>query len=159
MINIVYAAVAAFILAADQLVKLFITRNFELYECFGSIGRIVDFVHVRNTGAAFSIMSGKVEILSVISIVFCVGVLVYWIKKRPVHPLLCTSLSMLAAGALGNAIDRIFRGYVVDFISLAFVDFPVFNIADMAITVGAVLIIIYVMFFDRENKNKEDKNK
>ena len=159
MINIVYAAVAAFILAADQLVKLFITRNFELYESFGSIGRIVDFVHVRNTGAAFSIMSGKVEILSVISIVFCVGVLVYWIKTRPVHPLLCTSLSMLAAGALGNAIDRIFRGYVVDFISLAFVDFPVFNIADMAITVGAVLIIIYVMFFDRENKNKEDKNK
>ena len=75
MINIVYAAVAAFILAADQLVKLFITRNFELYESFGSIGRIVDFVHVRNTGAAFSIMSGKVEILSVISFVFCVGVL------------------------------------------------------------------------------------
>ena len=159
MINIVYAAVAAFILAADQLVKLFITRNFELYESFGSIGRIVDFVHVRNHGESFSIMSLMFELLRFIYFFFCVVFIVYFIKKRPVHPLLCTSLSMLAAGALGNAIDRIFRGYVVDFISLAFVDFPVFNIADMAITVGAVLIIIYVMFFDRENKNKEEKNK
>ena len=60
---------------------------------------------------------------------------------------------MMFAGALGNAIDRVFYGYVVDFIAVRFIDFPVFNIADMAITIGAALVIIYVIFFDKDTKN------
>lgn len=66
-----------------------------------------------------------------------------------------TSLTLLFAGALGNAIDRIFRGYVVDFIETAFIDFPVFNVADIAITCGAVIMAIYIIFFDKDEKNGE----
>ena len=81
--------------------------------------------------------------------------MVYWLLKKPGHPLLCTSVTMMFAGALGNAIDRIFRGFVVDYISLAFMDFPVFNIADIAITVGAVLLVVFVMFFDKGKTENE----
>ena len=66
-----------------------------------------------------------------------------------------TSLMLMFAGALGNAIDRIFRGYVVDFIETTFISFPVFNIADIAITVGAVLLIIYILFFDKTENNSQ----
>ena len=62
------------------------------------------------------------------------------------------SLMLLFAGALGNAIDRVFRGFVVDFIKTSFINFPVFNVADIAITVGAALFIIYLMFFDNKKE-------
>ena len=77
--------------------------------------------------------------------------IIYVIIKKPKHTLQRTALMLIFSGALGNAIDRIFRGYVIDFIETAFISFPVFNIADIAITVGAALLIIYVIFFDKEN--------
>ena len=67
-----------------------------------------------------------------------------------------TYIYLLFAGALGNAVDRIFYGFVVDFISLKWFDFPVFNIADMSIVIGAVLAVVYVIFLDRETKNEHD---
>lgn len=146
----IYTIISAVFLIADFLSKYFINNNIALGEKFFSIPYILDFTYVRNTGAAFSMMSGKLSLLSFISIAFCVGVIVYWVIKKPKHPLLCTALSMMFSGALGNAIDRIFYGYVVDFIAVSFVDFPVFNIADIAITVGAVLVIIYLIFFDKD---------
>ncbi len=153
--TIIYSLIALAIILADQLVKLWTVNNTALGEVFGKIPFIADFMYVQNTGAAFSILSGKVEILGVISVLFCIGVVVYWLLKKHGHPLLCTSVTMMFAGALGNAIDRIFRGFVVDYISLAFMDFPVFNIADIAITVGAVLLVVFVMFFDKGKTENE----
>lgn len=140
--------ITVLIVIADQLVKWVIASNAALGEIVLSLPGF-DIMYVKNTGAAFSILSDKVPFLAIISIVFCVAAVVYWIKKKPQHPLLCTSLVLLFSGALANALDRIFRGYVVDFISATFVDFPVFNIADIAITIGAVLLVIYVIFFDK----------
>ncbi len=147
----VYALIAIVITAADQLIKFWIQGNVALGDTFYTIPRIADFVFVKNTGAAFSILSGKVSVLSVVSAVFCICIIVYFIVKRPKNPLLCTSLALVFSGALGNAIDRIAHGYVVDFISVSFMNFPVFNIADIAITVGAVLIVVYEVFFDKKN--------
>lgn len=148
---IVCALIALAITAADQIVKLWIQGNIALGEVFFKIPHIAEFVFVKNTGAAFSILSGKVWLLSAVSIIFCIAVVVYMIWKRPKNPLLCTSLALIFSGALGNAIDRIAYGYVVDFINLSFMNFPVFNIADIAITVGAVLIVVYEVFFDKNN--------
>ena len=106
--TIIYSLIALAIILADQLVKLWTVNNTALGEVFGKIPFIADFMYVQNTGAAFSILSGKVEILGVISVLFCIGVVVYWLLKKPGHPLLCTSVTMMFAGALGNAIDRIF---------------------------------------------------
>lgn len=140
--------IAVLITAADQLVKLLIVSNADVGDVLVSLP-LTDITYVKNTGAAFSIMSGKISVLTVISAVFCVGVVIYWIKKKPSHPLMCAALTMMFAGALGNAIDRIVRGFVVDFIQVTFINFPVFNIADIGITLGAILLVIYVIFFDK----------
>lgn len=113
---------------------------------------VLSFVYTKNTGAAFSMLSDKTWLLGIISVAFCIGVIIYWIVKRPKDKLLCTSIALLFSGALGNAIDRVFLGYVIDFIRTDFIDFPIFNVADIAITIGAVLIMIYVLFFDKESK-------
>lgn len=149
----IWLIISLAILAADQIVKYLVSVNIGVGETAFSVLNIFDITYVQNQGAAFSVLSGRTVVLSVISVVFCIAVAVFWIKKKPSNPLLCTSLSLLFAGALGNGIDRIFRGYVVDYINLTFINFPVFNIADIGVTVGAALFILYIIFFDKEDKN------
>ena len=152
---LIWAIIAALVVIFDQVAKILVMHNIGPTDCFHIIPGLFDFVYVKNTGAAFSILSNNTGLLSIVSIVFCVGVLWYWYKTKPASTLLKLSLCLLFAGALGNAIDRIFRGFVVDFISTAFMEFPVFNIADIAITFGAALLIIYFIFFDKEDENGE----
>lgn len=146
---------AGAIVALDQIAKILVTTFLDKTDCVRVIPYLFDFVYVENTGAAFSMLSGKTGFLGIVSVLFCIGVLVYWLKKKPEHPLMKTALTMLFAGALGNAIDRIFRGFVVDFISTSFMDFPVFNVADISIVFGAILLVIYVMFYEKEDSHGE----
>lgn len=141
------------IILCDQLAKLFVVGNIGITDFIHVIPGF-DFVFVKNTGAAFSILSGRIELLSLISLVFCAALIFYVVKHKPSGRLILTALSLLLAGAVGNVIDRIFRGYVVDFIETTFIKFPVFNIADIAITVGAALLIIYILITPEK---KEDK--
>ena len=148
----IWLIISILIIAADQLTKYLVVSNMAVGDTAFSLG-LFDITYVKNEGAAFSMLSGRMSLLSIISIVFCIAVIVYWIKKKPTHPLLCTSLMMMFSGAFANAIDRILRGFVVDFIHTTFINFPVFNIADIAITVGAGLLILYEILFDKEDKN------
>ena len=152
----IWLIISILIIIADQLVKYFVASGMSVGDTAFSVLNLFDITYVQNQGAAFSILSGKLSVLSLISVVFCVGVVVYWIKKKPTHPLLCTALTMMFAGAFGNAIDRIFRGFVVDYIQTTFITFPVFNIADIGITVGAALLVLYVILFDKEDKNAKN---
>ncbi|MCC8159771.1 MAG: signal peptidase II [Oscillospiraceae bacterium] len=154
----IYLIVSLIIIFADQAVKYLVVSGMSVGDTAFSILNLFDITYVQNRGAAFSILSGKVSLLSIISVVFCVGVIVYWIKKKPTNTLLKTSLLLMFSGALANAADRIFRGFVVDYIKTAFINFPVFNIADICITVGAALLVVYVIWFDKEDKNAENKN-
>ena len=148
----IWLIISILIIAADQITKYLVVSGMSIGDTAFSLG-LFDITYVKNEGAAFSKLSGRMSLLSIISIVFCIAVIVYWIKKKPTHPLLCTSLMMIFSGAFANAIDRIFRGFVVDFINATFISFPVFNIADIAITVGAGLLILYEILFDKEGKN------
>ena len=150
---LLYSIIACIIIASDRFVKIWTQANVALGEKFGGIPHIADFVFVKNTGAAFSMFSGKVSVLSAVSVTFCIGVIIYWIVKKPKNPLLCVSLTLLFSGAAGNAIDRIMNGFVVDYIELTFINFPVFNIADIAITLGAALMVLYVIVFDKEKNS------
>ncbi|MBO5060852.1 MAG: signal peptidase II [Clostridia bacterium] len=152
---LVWIIIAAAVVGIDQLAKVLVAANLSATDCIHVIPGLFDFVYVKNTGAAFSILSDNTALLGVISVFFCIGVIVYWYMMKPKHKLLRLSVTLLFAGALGNAIDRIFRGFVVDFISTAFMTFPVFNIADIAITVGAALLIIYLLFFDKSEDKSE----
>lgn len=152
----VWIIIAIILAAADQIIKYFVVSGMSVGETAFSVLNIFDITYLQNRGAAFSILSGRLSLLSLISVVFCVGAVIYWIRKKPEHPLLKTALVMMFSGALGNGIDRIFRGFVVDYISASFVSFPVFNLADICITVGAAFLAVYFIWFDKEDKNAEN---
>ncbi|MGN0162210.1 MAG: signal peptidase II [Candidatus Ornithomonoglobus sp.] len=155
--SVLWLIAAAVITLLDQLMKLHILHNYTPGTVFGGIPGVADFLYVKNTGAAFSIFSGNTRVLSIISVLFCIAVIAYWIIKKPSHTMGCIALVLLFSGALGNAIDRVAYGFVVDFISIKWFSFPVFNIADMAIVGGAIAAVIYVLIFDKDDK-QEKKN-
>lgn len=124
-------------------------------------GHVVDIIpgyldldYLENRGAAFGIFQGNVGILAAISILIALGILLYLVRNPTLPRMVKFSMSLVAAGALGNVIDRLFYGFVVDFIHFHIQNswhFPTFNIADMGVVIGAGLLLIYVFFFDEEN--------
>lgn len=106
----------------------------------------VDLTLVHNEGAAFGMGQGSGAIFVVIALVICVAALAWLVLVKRHYVLEIISLALIVAGGIGNLIDRLTTGYVVDFIRFAFVDFPVFNIADVCVTCGVVLFIIAFIF-------------
>ncbi len=158
---LLWSLIVICIIALDQLSKYWVINNIGLTDSITVIPKVIDFVYVKNTGAAFSFLADKtygIVLLSLISVAFCVAVVWFMIKRKPSSKLLTISLALMLSGAFGNVIDRIFKGYVVDFIETTFIKFPVFNIADIAITCGAALVIIYVLFFEK-SKNTDGQEK
>ena len=122
----------------DQLSKYFISIDYKSIVNTDVIIFTIDYV--KNFGAAFNIFSGYRTFLSTISILFSF-ILIYFILKNNINKTTdLISYSFILGGTLGNGIDRIFKGYVVDFINLNFINFPIFNIADTAINIGFFLI-------------------
>ena len=118
---------------------------------------LLDFTFVKNYGAAFGMMSNSRWIFMSVSVVF-ICLLVYILKQSySTSKLYNISLAMILGGGIGNMIDRVFVGYVVDFIEVTFVEFAVFNIADSCISIGAVLFAIYLIFFDDAFFSKKEK--
>ena len=135
------------VIVLDQSTKFLVTRFFELYERV-EVLPVLDFTLLHNTGAAFSLLAGAsgwqrwffIALACVVSVL-----LVAWIWRTPRgDKLLPLALSLILGGAVGNVIDRVVHGYVVDFIHAHWgaAYFPAFNIADSAITIGAVLLIL-----------------
>ncbi|WP_033830006.1 signal peptidase II [Prochlorococcus marinus] len=111
--------------------KLFINKDFLLFK--------LDFV--ANYGAAFNILSGSRILLSLISIFFSILLIYLIFRKNPLNSLDLYSYSFILGGTIGNGIDRIYRGFVVDFINLNIINFPVFNIADISINIGFIFLL------------------
>ncbi len=144
------------VLAADQISKLLVVNNYEqLIGGFPIIKNLINFTYVQNGGAAFGMFNSKkwlIIAVTVIIIVMCIGLL---IKKSFSSKTMFWAICLVLAGGVGNLIDRIFRnGYVVDFIQFDFFkSFPVFNIADIAVCVGAGLILLcFIVDFVNESK-------
>ncbi len=150
---IIFAAVSV---ALDQITKYLTIKHIPLGGDGGSILGLFDLTHHKNTGAAWSMLEGQTWLFILILVAFLALLVVCiwrkWVSKR--FEWLC--LAAIAAGGIGNAIDRIFRGgEVTDMIKFSFWrSFPTFNIADCFITVGCAALIVYVLFFDREKKSQ-----
>lgn len=136
----------------------------ESHNAIEVIKDVLDFRYIGNSGGAFGIFSDSVMgriFLILFTIIVIAAVIYFMIKKKPKSKLLITSLTLLVGGALGNFIDRIFRGFVIDFIQIKFIDFPIFNVADCFVVVGAILLALYILFFSpdfpKSDKNKEKK--
>lgn len=123
------------------------------------IPHILSFSYVENKGAAFGILADSRWLFMLMSALL-LTVLILLIKFSKInHPLFLISASMILGGGIGNMIDRIFVGYVVDFIKATFIDFPVFNIADCAVVIGTVLFAVYFIFFDKTFTSKKTDGK
>ncbi|MDE6766767.1 MAG: signal peptidase II, partial [Eubacterium sp.] len=109
-----------------------------------------------NTGVAFSMFSGGRWFFIALTVIVTIGVLVYMFTKSQKNLWLYWTLGVLAAGAIGNLIDRIYLGYVIDFINPTFVNFAVFNIADCAVTLGAISLVAYLVFDMLKNHDKKE---
>jgi signal peptidase II len=132
------SGVAAAIVAVDQLTKHLVRTGIDPGQSHKFLPGI-QLVHVRNTGVAFSLFSGGGTIVLVFTLV-ALGVLVGYFALRPARPWLWLPTALLVGGALGNLIDRIAHGAVTDFVKLPL--WPAFNVADMAITVGVILLLL-----------------
>ena len=134
-----FLSISIFIVLIDQFTKylifynkkLFINKDFLLFK--------LDFV--RNYGAAFNIFSGSRIFLSLISILFSILLIYLIFKKNTLNSFDLYSYSFILGGTIGNGIDRIYKGFVIDFINLNIIDFPVFNIADISINIGFIFLL------------------
>lgn len=139
--------------ALDQVIKALIVKSMELYETIPVIQDVFHITYIQNTGAAFSLMEGLRGVLTVFPLIMILaGIVFLFIKRKNGHPLMMTSVALIAGGGIGNLIDRIALGYVVDY--LDFRVFPIFNLADIAVCVGCGLLVVYVLFFDGKQKNE-----
>lgn len=141
-----FVCVALVWLLADQATKALVDVHEAGEVLHASPVGFLDVVLVHNTGAAWGALSGATVALGAVSLVVCALIAVYvfaFAKQAPWVAYL--GLALVFAGGVGNAIDRFWHGYVVDFISTAFMDFPVFNIADVGVTVGVVLFVISLL--------------
>ena len=130
----------------DQLTKIWAVS--ELADgAMTIIPKVLDFHYIENTGAAFSMLSSRTWVLTAVSAVMSIVLLVIIFKYRSKMPkFVSIMLSFLTAGAIGNLIDRVLAGYVVDFIEVTFVNFAVFNVADIYVTCSAIALGVYLIF-------------
>ncbi len=136
------------IVTLDQMTKLLIVRRLDLHESMVVVPGLVDFTHVRNTGAAFGFLNsvdfpGKPVVIALIALVALVVMATYAAQLPPEHRVARTGLALVLGGAAGNLVDRIRQGYVVDYVDVYWRGwhFWAFNVADAAITAGVILIV------------------
>ena len=150
---------AVLFLIIDQITKYIVISNMQLYDTIPFINGIMDFTYIHNTGGAWGILNKHTWILVVFTLLamaICVFVL---IKYARANKILFFALCLIIAGGTGNMIDRIFRGgKVIDFLEVTFIDFPIFNIADCAVCIGAGLLLLYfTVDLIKERKEKRAK--
>jgi len=134
-----FLSLSIFIVLIDQFTKYLMFYNYKIFQNKDFVLFRLDFV--KNYGAAFNILSGSRIFLSLISILFSI-LLVYLIfRKNTLNSIDLYSYSFILGGTIGNGIDRIYKGFVVDFINLNIINFPVFNIADISINIGFIFLL------------------
>lgn len=147
---------AAVLTVADQVVKYLVRLNIPLGQRLSFLPGVMDLTFVQNTGAAFSLLEEHTWLLTLLSGAAAVVLAVLLAKKIFPHWSGQLALGLLLGGAMGNFIDRLLLGYVTDMFAVTFVNFPVFNVADIGVVVGGVLLCIHVILFMREEDKKED---
>ena len=149
----------AVLIAADQIIKIIVDSCLDI----GGVVEVIKFGdfklfslnHVRNSGAAWSIMQGKTWFLVGVPLVVCALGVYYMYRQRNNSKLQLVALAMLVAGGLGNLIDRVRLHEVIDYIKFEPVNFPVFNFADICVVVGAIIFAIYLIFLDKPEKTEK----
>ena len=153
-----YVLFVAGAVALDQFTKALVVARIPLGGHVDFLPGVLDFTYVRNTGAAFSSFEGMQWLFALIFAVFTLAVLYEYFKKpMPFSTFERWMIAAVYAGGLGNMIDRLRLGYVVDMLETLFVEFPVFNVADCFITCGCVVLMVHLVFFNKAFWKDEKK--
>ncbi|MBO5727486.1 MAG: signal peptidase II [Oscillospiraceae bacterium] len=142
----VYFIAAALLVALDQMVKHLVSTGIPLGGSVPFLPHIMDLTYVQNTGCAFSLLEEHTWLLTLTSAVLSAALAWAVAKKFFRHPLGRSALTLVLAGAVGNLIDRAAYGYVVDMFRTLFMDFAVFNVADICVVVGGIAAAAYYLF-------------
>ena len=143
--------------AADQAVKYYVVTHLALYESAPLLPGLVELYYIRNTGCGFSILSGHTWLLTLLTAAVMVFVAVLLVRRTFPHPLAMWTLTAILGGGLGNLIDRVRLGYVVDMFNFQFMRYPVFNVADILVVCGTIGFAAYsLLLHDRVAKKETD---
>lgn len=150
---ILLVSLAGLVIVLDQITKLLITGWLEIHQTIQMIPNFLSLTYVRNTGAAFGLLSRapesfRIPFFIIIPLIALTIIILIFKKTRETEVLMITSLSLILGGAIGNFIDRVRFGYVVDFVDLHWFNkyhWPAFNVADTAIVIGVTLLIFYTL--------------
>ena len=155
------------LLGLDQLTKHIIRTKLEVHSYFNVIDKVLQIYHYENSGAVWGILKGQ-RVLFIIMAVIVMAAILFFIMRFPPEKKyirLNVALSMIAAGAIGNTIDRIVNGKVTDFIYVVLINFPIFNVADMYIVIATFWLVIMILFIYKDEdlevlsfKRREEKD-
>ncbi len=151
----IFAAVITIVLVVlDQFTKYLAVKYLLGTEGVTLIKGILELQYLENTGAAFSILEGKMIVFYVLTLIIGAGIVYFMIRmpKKGKYLTLFYTFSVLLAGAFGNLIDRVVHHYVVDFIYFSLIDFPVFNVADIYVTLCVFFIVFLILFYYSEDE-------
>ena len=153
-----FSIFAALIVVADQITKYLTVALIPLYSRVDFIPGLLSFTYVQNTGAAWSMFEGMQWMFALIFLVLTAAVLYEYFKSPlPFSTFERWCIAAIYGGGLGNMIDRLRFGYVVDMIEVEFMNFAVFNVADCFITCGCIALIVHMVFFNKEFWKEEKK--
>lgn len=152
-----YILAIALCIAADQAVKLYVTSHLALYESAPLLPGFLELFYIQNTGGGFSILTNHTQLLTVLTAALMAVIAVLLVKKVFSHPLAMWTLTLILGGGLGNLIDRVRLGYVVDMFNFQFMSYPVFNVADILVVGGVIgFAAYYLLLHDRVSARKEE---
>ncbi|GGK35779.1 lipoprotein signal peptidase [Caldalkalibacillus thermarum] len=156
----IYFFIALVVLAVDQVTKWLVVHYMDIGQSIPLIENVFYLTSHRNPGAAFGILPNQRLFFIVMTTVVIIGLIYYLIKVKDQKKLLSLSLALILGGALGNFIDRLLTGEVVDFLDVKitigtfFYDYPIFNVADSALVIGVALMLIDTLRETKQNKNE-----
>lgn len=144
----------------DQVTKLLAVKYLMPVDTVPIIKNVLHLTYLENTGAAFGSLKNSRWVFLAVSTFAIIALVFYMFRFKPKNRVLSAGLAFIIGGGIGNMIDRLAKGYVVDFVDFRLINFAVFNVADSFVCVGAALVIIYIFFFaEKEDKNAKNEKK
>ena len=150
-----YILAIALCVAADQAVKLYVVSHLALYETAPLLPGVVELFYIQNTGGGFSILTSHTQLLTILTAAVMAVIAFLLVKKVFPHPLAMWTLTLILGGGLGNLADRVRLGYVVDMFNFQFMNYPVFNVADILVVCGTIGFAAYYLLLHDKITEKE----
>ncbi|HCS73298.1 MAG TPA: signal peptidase II [Clostridiales bacterium] len=146
------------VIAADQIAKYITVQYLKPLNTISLLEGVLSLTYVENRGAAFGILQNQRWFLIILPLLIVTFSTIYLIKNRKEPLLTRISLAVILGGAIGNLLDRIFRTYVVDMFQFTFIQFPVFNIADMAVVCATIVLALQLLFYKEKSTSDDIKS-